>query len=59
LGLPAEKAPFLARKTGNTVSSSIPLVLRELLFSGYQHILLSGFGVGLSWATTILKKSDE
>lgn len=59
MGLPGEKVPFLAQKTGNTVSSSIPLVLRELLSSAYQHVLLSGFGVGLSWATTILKKSDQ
>lgn len=59
LDLSAEKAPFNAQKTGNTVSSSIPLVLKENISKGYKFILLSGFGVGLSWATTVLKKTTD
>ena len=44
---------------GNTVSSSIPIALTTI--GDYQsendrNILISGFGVGLSWATTILKE---
>jgi 3-oxoacyl-[acyl-carrier-protein] synthase III len=42
--------------TGNTVSSSIPLLInlnyKKLL---NKNILLSGFGVGLSWATIAIK----
>ena len=57
LNIPEEKVPFKAQNVGNTVSSSIPLVLKEVLNSRYKFILLSGFGVGLSWATTILKKT--
>ena len=49
---------------GNTVSSSIPIVLKELLEEinlARRNILLSGFGVGLSWAGTVLrdKRSTE
>ncbi|EII8775231.1 ketoacyl-ACP synthase III [Campylobacter coli] len=53
-----EKAPFLANFYGNTVSSSIPLLLEEKLEKEkcYNKILLSGFGTGLSWASTILKR---
>lgn len=43
------------KNTGNTVSSSIPLVLEELIKvknKKRSHILLAGFGVGLSWGFT-------
>lgn len=47
-------------ETGNTVSSSIPLPLQKRAFGGKaQRILLSGFGVGLSWASAIISKSDK
>ena len=43
--------------TGNTVSSSIPLLIKEnfkkIKFD--NKILLSGFGVGLSHATLLIK----
>jgi len=42
---------------GNTVSSSIPIALKTILDSANDtqlKILISGFGVGLSWASTIL-----
>jgi 3-oxoacyl-[acyl-carrier-protein] synthase-3 len=45
------------RETGNTVSSSIPLLLDNILNDkGVCKILVSGFGVGLSWATNVLYK---
>lgn len=46
-------------QTGNTVSSSIPLLLEKYLISGdLTSALISGFGVGLSWATNgIFKES--
>jgi len=42
---------------GNTVSSSIPIAITTMLDESKhknQKILISGFGVGLSWASTIL-----
>lgn len=57
LQLPADKVPFNSQKTGNTVSSSIPIMLKKYLDSDLKYILLSGFGVGLSWATTIIRKA--
>ncbi len=56
LGIDADKAPFLAAETGNTVSSSIPLMLEHYMDSDEKTILISGFGVGLSWATSILER---
>lgn len=54
-----ERVPISLAQTGNTVSSSIPLLLADSIFHSDaetpQNILLSGFGVGLSWATTVLK----
>jgi len=52
-----EKMPFKAEKVGNTVSSSLPLMLADYLACKYQCILLSGFGVGLSSATTLLRSA--
>jgi 3-oxoacyl-[acyl-carrier-protein] synthase-3 len=56
LGVEADKAPFLAAEIGNTVSSSIPLMLEQYMETGEKTILISGFGVGLSWATSILER---
>jgi 3-oxoacyl-[acyl-carrier-protein] synthase-3 len=58
LGIPAEKVPTNLERVGNTVSSSIPLLLAELGERGAlrgKTALVSGFGVGLSWASNILK----
>lgn len=58
LKFPPEKIPYSISKYGNTSSASIPLTmvseLREKV-SGNVSWLLSGFGVGLSWATVSLK----
>ncbi|HEX7341280.1 MAG TPA: ketoacyl-ACP synthase III [Rhodanobacteraceae bacterium] len=54
LSLPADKVPFEADQTGNTVSSSLPLLLVKRMQAPKPRILMSGFGVGLSWATMIL-----
>jgi 3-oxoacyl-[acyl-carrier-protein] synthase III len=40
---------------GNTVSSSIPLVLADLDAKEAARVFVSGFGVGLGWASCILK----
>lgn len=54
-GIPLEKAPVKLDKTGNTVSSSIPLLLVNELENKHRTILMSGFGVGLSWATAVYR----
>jgi 3-oxoacyl-[acyl-carrier-protein] synthase-3 len=54
LGLPSAKVPRRYEDIGNTVSSTIPFVLADLNQSGQMapgtHLMLIGFGVGLSWA---------
>ena len=55
LGLPPEKVPFEAGQVGNTVSSSLPLMLKQRLQAPPPRVLMSGFGVGLSWATMVLE----
>ncbi|WP_337881102.1 ketoacyl-ACP synthase III [Rheinheimera sp.] len=43
--------------TGNTVSSSIPLLLQKYAMqSQWQNLVISGFGVGFSWASALLYK---
>ena len=50
-----------SEKIGNTVSSSIPIALKEAdelsKISDGDQILISGFGVGLSWGSCILNWS--
>lgn len=45
--------------TGNTTSTSVPIGLVKSLQTGNIHqgmnVMVAGFGVGLSWAATILK----
>lgn len=45
--------------TGNTTSSTVPIGLVKSLKAGNIHkdmnVMVAGFGVGLSWAATILK----
>lgn len=46
-------------ETGNTVSSSIPLLLeKHVLGSEHKRVALSGFGVGLSWGSAIIERCD-
>jgi len=57
-GLPPEKLIVNIGKYGNTVSSSVPMALEEAfgeVDAGRDAcIVISGFGVGLSWATNIV-----
>ena len=52
------KTPFASTNYGNTVSSSIPMMLVDCNLNDVNTILISGFGVGLSWATSILKRVE-
>ncbi len=56
LGIEESKVPYEIFEYGNTVSSSIPLVLMNHLHKDIERILISGFGVGFSWASSILVK---
>jgi 3-oxoacyl-[acyl-carrier-protein] synthase III len=59
LGLPEEKFVIALAHCGNTVSGSIPIALREAQRTGRlrvgARVLLVGFGVGYSWAATLLR----
>lgn len=46
---------------GNTVSSTVPIALADAKEQGKLkgNVLIAGFGVGLSWGSTILKMSYE
>ena len=57
LKLPEDKIPSTIEKFGNTSSVSIPLTIVSELkdkLSTQRKILLSGFGVGLTWGTAII-----
>ena len=59
LGLPLDKVPLELKNHGNTVSSTIPLLLKNYLNPDNGKIfLLSGFGVGLSWASCLLNRNS-
>lgn len=52
------KIPYSIEKYGNTSSASIPLTivseLKEKMNDNSLNIILSGFGVGLSWASALI-----
>jgi 3-oxoacyl-[acyl-carrier-protein] synthase-3 len=57
LGLEPERVPRGMARVGNTVSSSIPLLLADLGDRGElagRTVLAAGFGVGLSWASNVV-----
>ena len=58
VGVAEDKFLFGSSNYGNSVSSSIPLLLNQYssLLNNKNKIIASGFGVGLSWATCILEK---
>jgi 3-oxoacyl-[acyl-carrier-protein] synthase-3 len=59
LNISNEKMYSNINKIGNTVSSSIPIALKDALsekpLPAGSKIVLCGFGVGLSWASAIIK----
>ncbi len=54
LNLAEEQVPLAMQEYGNTVSSTLPLLIHDLRAAGRlrpgTQTLLIGFGVGLSWA---------
>lgn len=58
LGLDKNKVPFDIYDYGNTISSSIPIILeKEIMNADNKYIVISGFGVGLSWSSGLLKRT--
>ena len=59
LKIPEEKFITAYEKVGNTVSSSIPIALKELMISDRLKendlVMLIGFGVGYSWGGALVK----
>lgn len=59
LGIKPEKTYQNLNEVGNTVSASIPIALKDALdekkISPGDKVLISGFGVGLSWGTAIIE----
>lgn len=57
LGLNSTQVPFLACDYGNSCASTIPLLIEGLFDDpSVRRLVLSGFGVGLSWASTVLHR---
>ncbi len=54
LGVDSQKLPLAMQNCGNTVSSTLPIVIHDLRASGRlqagHRSLLVGYGVGFSWA---------
>ncbi|MGA2502390.1 MAG: 3-oxoacyl-[acyl-carrier-protein] synthase III C-terminal domain-containing protein, partial [Tepidisphaeraceae bacterium] len=54
LNLTEEQIPLAMQEYGNTVSSTLPLLMHDLRAAGRlrpgTQTLMIGFGVGLSWA---------
>ena len=54
MNLDEEQMPVALAEYGNTVSSTIPILMHDLRAAGRlrpgKQTLLVGFGVGLSWA---------
>jgi 3-oxoacyl-[acyl-carrier-protein] synthase-3 len=59
LRIPPEKFCIALDDCGNTVSSTIPIALHRAFATGLlrpgNSVLLAGFGVGYSWAGTIIR----
>jgi len=59
IGIPKEKFYLNMMFTGNTVSSTIPIGLSEVIQNGSvvpgNKVLLCGFGVGYSWGAVVVE----
>ena len=61
LKLDKSKVPSTIEKYGNTSSVSIPITIVDQLkdkLKGNKKLLLSGFGVGMSWASAVIPVND-
>ncbi|MEU6862221.1 beta-ketoacyl-ACP synthase III [Streptomyces sp. NPDC046876] len=62
LELPDERVAVNIDRVGNTLAASVPLLLNDYAARGElkagQRVLLSAFGAGLSWGSTVLVWPD-
>ena len=63
LGIDQDRVAMVLASTGNTSAASIPLALADALdqrrVADGDHVLLVGFGAGMSWASAVLRWFDE
>ena len=58
LGVTQERCPFLLNETSNTISSTIPMAIKELEKKNNlanKKVIFAGFGVGLSWGVVLMQ----
>jgi 3-oxoacyl-[acyl-carrier-protein] synthase-3 len=59
IGIPAERTFVNIDRYGNTSAGSVPIALAEAVSAGRLRdgalLLMSGFGAGMSWATTLVR----
>jgi len=59
LGLPSERVVVNIDRWGNTSAASVAIALAEAAASGRlhpgDHVLVSGFGAGMTWASALLR----
>ena len=62
-GLPAAKTPFILGKYGNAGGPSVPLAMTlhylDKKLASAESAMLLGYGVGLSWGSTLLQVKPE
>jgi 3-oxoacyl-[acyl-carrier-protein] synthase-3 len=63
MDIPPEKFVLCVKDCGNTVGATIPIALHEAVKNGNlkpgMNVMLVGFGVGLSWAATMVRWEGE
>lgn len=63
IGIDEQKFLYYLENCGNTVSSTIPIVLKEAMAQNRikpgMSVLLAGFGVGYSWGGCTIKATDK
>jgi 3-oxoacyl-[acyl-carrier-protein] synthase-3 len=62
MGFTMDQTALVLARTGNTSAASIPLALCAAADAGRladgDHVLLSGFGAGMTWASVIVRWGD-
>jgi 3-oxoacyl-[acyl-carrier-protein] synthase III len=62
IGLSENRIGLNIDRTGNTLTASIPLLLNDMVYRGElkpgHRVLMSAFGAGLSWGSTVIVWPD-
>ncbi len=58
-----DRVAVVVDRMGNTSSASVPLALADAADAGRlhpgDHVLMSGFGAGMSWASAVVRWAAE